>query len=359
MPFQQLFTKRVNDNMQDAGPSNQENMTHSIDIEQHDSSMSKGKEAEAFYHSEDEEEVDMEKSEKGQPPRFSTLFTNPPPRQEPQYPVFISPPVQRKHRRGVFVPLPLIIFLMAILFLETAILFAYMLFRSFGSSGGMLGIGIDRQPAVNISPNFIVGGTGVVETRTVTTTVFRDINTSLPSDFLPGLSTTAASTSKTDSSSMSSSSIDPRTASQAAAAISGLLGIFAHTPSSSTVQPTSTVGVTVTPSAIIPTSVVLLTVDPQGNPITPQARSTVTSTYVPGLSSSSPDPAATSPGSSSAASAASSAPADGGNAGASSSAGGGASAAPAPPSSTASAPKSKNTWPACFGGAGAVQLNCV
>ncbi|WPG98969.1 Hypothetical protein R9X50_00177100 [Acrodontium crateriforme] len=351
MPFQQLFTKRVNDNMQDAEPSNPETMTRPINAEQHDSSMPKGKETGAFYHSEDEEDINWKKVEKSQPPRFSTIFADPAPHQEPQYPAMIEPLAQRKRRPGVFIPTPLFIFLMAVLFLETAILFAYMLFRSFESSGGMLGIGIDRQPAVNISPNFIVGGAGVVETHTVTTTILRDIHTGLLPDFVPTLSALEVSSTAT------TSSINPASSSKEAAAISQLLGIFGHTTSSRSLQPTSTVVITVTPTAIIPTSTVLLTVDAQGSPIGP--RKTVTSIYVPGVSPRATNTKATDAGSSSVASAAA-AHADSSSSGLSpSSTAAVASAETTLPSPTTSSSKSKNTFPACFGGAGAVQLNCV
>ncbi|KAK5173374.1 uncharacterized protein LTR77_002055 [Saxophila tyrrhenica] len=346
MPFKQVFERRVNRNMREGepGPGPDEEAREEADVKSDPDSKT-------FEH----EEEDIELSEKkDRPPRFSTLFTQPAP------PQIVERYVEPKRRSGVTLPTPLFVILAIVLFFESTLLFAYTIIGLYNNvPQGVLPFGpgstatVDScncgggQAGINISPNFILPG-GNAETVTVTadtSTVLEKTTTS-----------TSTSSSSSSSSSSTSSSIDPTAV--AAGLASFLRGQAASNSSPGPRVAETTKVVTSTPEQ----KTVLLTSDVTIIP----GQSTSTSTVkVPPKSSSNAKRA--SPASKEASEA------DSGKTTVAGPTPSTLMTAASPPATTEAPEKGEDdgkdakakesttqkTGVACFGGSGAVMLNCV
>ncbi|KAK5113874.1 hypothetical protein LTR85_010407 [Meristemomyces frigidus] len=284
MPFKNVFERRVDENMQQAEagkapPAETVDADPEMKIEL--PPPTPDIEAEAQDHEWTEK--------KDHPPRFSTLFSAPvpqPPRQFESYP-------EPKRKSGVFLPTPLFIILAVILLFESTVLFAYTVIGLYNNlpsrlvpgAAGCACEGIDRQPMVNIAPNFVVPQAPAAVTQTVTMVG----EGSLPDTLSTSTSMTAGSiSSSTSAESSSTSSVD--NTSQAAAAASNILGMFGTLKSSTTTSSSSShiAVVTVTPtsteilSEVQPTpstvqSTLLLTVNAAGSTLSPDSTALSTS----------------------------------------------------------------------------------
>ncbi|KAK4540260.1 hypothetical protein LTR36_009665 [Oleoguttula mirabilis] len=281
MPFKNVFERRVNENMQEAEAGRApppEVVDADMEMKKQIQPPSPDKEAQA-------QDGDWS-DKKDQPPRFSTLFSAAPPQPPRQFESYPEP----KRKSGVFLPTPVFTIIAVILLFESTVLFAYTVIGLYNNLPVRLVPGaavcacegIDRQPTVNIAPNFIMPQAQAPQTVTVFGTG------SLPDLLPPSTSTTSSSILSTSTSSSSMSSV--AATSQAAAAASDILGMLTGlatataTPSSSrsvavvTVTPASTVilsEVQPTPSAV--KSTLLLTVNAAGSTLSPDPTTTATS----------------------------------------------------------------------------------
>ena len=183
MPFNRVFERTVNKNMQegDPGPSTHMGQVEEADIKKH--SDAKG----PSYEEEDDQEMSEKKDH---PPRFSQLFAP-----SPSAVVLENPPPPRKRKSGVFIPTPLFIVLAVIVLLESTFLFAYTIIGLYSQlPSQLLGVaglspapinGVcncgQQDPAINIAPKFYLAGTAT---------------TALAEDVSSPASTTTTSTSK-------------------------------------------------------------------------------------------------------------------------------------------------------------------
>ncbi|KAF2769321.1 hypothetical protein EJ03DRAFT_351466 [Teratosphaeria nubilosa] len=263
-----LRKKLFNDNMQritKEGPagSSSETVDAEMDLKKHVSNT-----PDLEYEAEHEDWSDK----KDHPPRFSTLFGVAPPlperraeRHEP-----------RRRRSGVFLPTPVFVLFVIILIFESTLLFAYTVIGLYNNLPQRLvpaagrtetcNCGTqDKQPAVNIAPNFMMPQVPAIITQTVT---------ALGNDGVAphSLSTTTASSTSTSSTSTTSSSTSSDSSgsqsSEAAAIASEVAGML-HTLITTTSTSSSSV---TTPSTSSPPSIVTVTVTP--------AQSTVSSTTI-------------------------------------------------------------------------------
>ncbi|KAK5110808.1 hypothetical protein LTR62_005519 [Meristemomyces frigidus] len=231
------------------------------------------------------EALDVETAHKKDcPPRFSTIFGDPSPTAAPVQASrrdFESYPAPRR-TSGVRVPTAVIVVIGMILLLETTALFAFALIGLYNSFPAQL-LPTHQQPAINISPNFVIGRASDVQMQTVT--VISTVS-SPASPSRTSISTTSSSSVDSSSSSSTSSISTSSASTEAAAALAAdLLGAFHFTASSSS-SITAVPGVATSTeilSEIAPprstiSSVKLVTIDPAGSTIAP--RPTVTSTLV-------------------------------------------------------------------------------
>ena len=225
MPFQNMFEKKVNNEMHEDGVPGR------APPEAQDAEMDKKRRP--ISHAEFEEGDHHNK--KDQPPRFSTLFTNPPvsqaapPPRPREYVQEYYPPPER--RRGVFMPMPLFVVFAAILFFESTILFAYTviglynnaparLFPWAGQGGHTETVACncdEKQAAVNFAPNFLMPAGAQAATDVITVTL-------QPTSTSTSTSSTSASTSSSSSATTTTASTSSLT--EAAAAASGIAGIL-------------------------------------------------------------------------------------------------------------------------------------
>ncbi|KXL48614.1 hypothetical protein M433DRAFT_180284 [Acidomyces richmondensis BFW] len=236
------------------------------------------------------ETEDAEWSDKKEPPRFSTLFENTPPLSDR---ILDSQPWQRR-KSGVLMPTPIFILLVIILLFESTLLFAYTVIGLYNNLPQRLVpsmkttcdcTAFEKQPAVNIAPNFMMpqAQAQVTVTQTVTSLRAGSIPGSLPA------STSSIISSITLSSPSSTSTIEA--SSQVATIASEVLSLLsAHTSSTtsslSSTSATPNAGVTTSteilselpasPSTV--NSIKLVTIDASGSTLPP--RSTVTSIKV-------------------------------------------------------------------------------
>ncbi|KAK5711204.1 hypothetical protein LTR17_018492 [Elasticomyces elasticus] len=265
MPFGQLFEKRVNANMQGANSYAQ--------------SAEESKKARPSTPQPDMEADDADLSEKKErPPRFSTLFANPPPLPTRQLESFPEP----KNRSGIWMPTSLFVLFTLILLFESTLLFAYTVIGFYNNmpTGFMPSAAAacnceTNKPAINIAPNFIMPQAQAPQ-QTITV-----LGNGLVSSIIPEPPTS------TSSSTFITSSTAQEASSQVSAIASNLLGILTGTPAASTTSSTtsttplpdiatSTLISSVTPPRSTVNSVVLITVNAAGSTLPP--RSTVTST---------------------------------------------------------------------------------
>ncbi|KAK5693409.1 hypothetical protein LTR97_009978 [Elasticomyces elasticus] len=263
MPFKQMFEKRVNADMQGENSYAQES-----------------KKARPSTPQPEMEAEDLDLSEKKErPPRFSTLFANPPPLSMRQPESFPEP----KNRSGIWMPTSLFVLFAVILLFESTLLFAYTVIGFYNNmpTGFMPSAPAAcnceaNKPAINIAPNFIMPQAQAPQ-QTITVLgngVLSDINSE------PATSTSTSTTI--------SSSTTQEASSQASAIASNLLGILTSTPAASTTTSsttsttplpdiaTSTLISSVTPPRSTVNSIILVTVNAAGSTLPP--RSTVTST---------------------------------------------------------------------------------
>lgn len=216
MPFQQTFEEEVNANMASSptiASSSKHNdafYAYSQDTKQRPSSTYA-----SDKDSGEEEAVDMDlHHKKDHPPRFSTLFTQQQPQPQPQpavpaplpQPVYLEPyPPPKTRKSGIYIPTPLFVLLISILFFESTLLFAYTIIGLYGNMPqpllAMTGMSNTQtnnltpqaceNRAVNISPNFYVGddhthhGTDTPTTTTTTATPsLSAARSAMASDFL-------------------------------------------------------------------------------------------------------------------------------------------------------------------------------
>ncbi|KAK4500226.1 hypothetical protein PRZ48_008413 [Zasmidium cellare] len=361
MAFGRDFESKFNENMQDdgqPGPALSEFGDNKA-----------GKKKSCYYAEPAHEDFEMHEK-KDQPPRFSTIFGSttppapPPPQQAPREYVQEYYPRPEK-KSGVFMPMPLFIVFAVILLFESTILFAYTVIGLYNNAPSRLfpwagqGAAVaaacdctEHQPAINISPNFVLpqGGEPVTEKFTISITP------------------TTSSTSTTASSTTSSSTSTADSTSQAAAIASDIAGILGSLTSSSSssssspvatvtyTPPQSTVDVTMvitsdanTESAAPPPTVTLTTEVPPpsstGAAITSRdalAWASVSSANAAIQSALIPDPIPSTTSTPTTLETSTTTP---------------------PPStteqSTSDTPVSSAAGKVCFGGAGGVQLNCV
>ncbi|KAK3641311.1 hypothetical protein LTR56_011339 [Elasticomyces elasticus] len=262
MPFGQVFEKRVNADMQGENSYAQES-----------------KKARPSTPQPEMEAEDLDLSEKKErPPRFSTLFANPPPPPMRQPESFPEP----KNKSGIWMPTSLFVLFAVILLFESTLLFAYTVIGFYNSmpTGFMPPAPAacnceTNKPAINIAPNFIMPQAQAPQ-QTITVLVNGLLSSVIPEPATSTLSSTTISSLTTQDAS-----------SQASAIASNLLGILASTPTAPTTS--STTATTPLPdiatatmiSSVIPprstvNSIVLVTVNAAGSTLPP--RSTVTST---------------------------------------------------------------------------------
>ncbi|KAK5675783.1 hypothetical protein LTS10_011510 [Elasticomyces elasticus] len=265
MPFGQLFEKRVNADMQGENS--------------HAQSAEQSKKARPSTPQPEMEAEDADLSEKKErPPRFSTLFANPPPLPMRQFESFPEP----KNRSGIWMPNSLFVLFAVILLFESTLLFAYTVIGFYNNmpTGFMPSAPAacnceNSRPAINIAPNFIMLQAQAAQ-QTIT----------VVGDGLLSKTMLEPATS-TSSSTIISSSTTQEASSQASAIASNLLGILTSTPATPTTSSTtsttplpdiatSTLISSVTPPRSTVNSVVLITVNAAGSTLPP--RSTVTST---------------------------------------------------------------------------------
>ena len=224
MPFNRVFERNVNQNMQEES-EHQGQQGHSEPSEEENIK----KDLEAREPKAEEEDCELS-SKKDRPPRFSTLFGGIQPPQVVER--YIEQPC--KKRKGVFIPLPLFIILAIILFFETTLLFAYTIIALDNNlPSGLFPIGSStstrldtcncaQQPAINVAPKFFME----------------------PSQLANKAPLPASSSTKTTSTSSTTKPTAKGTA-------------------------TANVVVTVTPTPKAATSVINLTVDANGSTISP------------------------------------------------------------------------------------------
>ncbi|KAK5132560.1 hypothetical protein LTR08_008877 [Meristemomyces frigidus] len=291
MSFKKVFERRVNENMQE----NKAGRAPPPEVADPDVDMKK-----QYPPSSPEPQglaEDLEWSEKtDRPPRFSTLFDVAPPlppRAFDGYP-------ERKRKSGVFLPTPLFFIFAIILVFESTLLFAYTvigLYNNLPSRLVPVGAGcacelMDRQPAVNIAPNFVMPQAQAQAPITNTVTVFG--GGALP-DLLPTatFTTSAIVTSISTSTSTSATSSIDATSHAAAVLASDVLGMLNTLTTSTSTTPTSSgsslIIVTASPPAStlilsevppLPSTVqstLLLTVNAAGSTLAPRPTVTLTS----------------------------------------------------------------------------------
>ncbi|KAI5358525.1 hypothetical protein Slin15195_G109730 [Septoria linicola] len=292
MSFGSSFEKKFNEDMHDEGQPGR------APAEEEDADMAMKKKGRASPHL----GIDVQEfhDKKDQPPRFSTLFgakasTPPshpqPPRTPREYVREHYPEPRRKS--GIYMPLPLFILLVAVIFFESTIIFAYTIIGLYNNapsrlfpwagqgtaavsstSCDCLGLTPAQQqqqqqpPAINIAPNFVLPqGHPDAVTELITITATPSISSS-----------TSTSTSTSSSSSSSSSTPNPSSAAAAMASdIASLLGGLNKSPSATTTSAGIAL-VTVGPEQSTVTSVKMVTKDASGNVISPGPTPTVTQT---------------------------------------------------------------------------------
>ncbi|KAF2725472.1 hypothetical protein K431DRAFT_342917 [Polychaeton citri CBS 116435] len=258
MPFKRDFERRVNENM----------MGEKAEA----SSTAKAREAELDH---DDEDVTFSEnhhtdSKEAPPPRFSTLFTTPPPLKQPTppTPIFESYPQSRQRSAGIFVPLPLLIIIAVLFLFESTVLFAYTIIGLYNTAPsrflGLMNIpadndaamcncpAADHQPAqapINFAPNFMIpqqiqASQQATITNTFTVTVKETASLDISSVFSNMLATmttaTSTSTSTSSSSTASSSTSTVDIQSQASQMASDIMSMMATmTTSTSTTSMTS------------------------------------------------------------------------------------------------------------------------
>ena len=274
MPFRRVFERRVNEAMQQGEPGRAPTEI----VEADDADMKKQHEAKEPEFEEEDQEFSEKKD---RPPRFSTLFEG------PKAPQVIETYVPPKRKSGVFVPTPLFIVFALILLFESTILFAYTvigLYNNLPSSllavGGPAPAPIDgckcaqSQGAINISPNFFMPGAQAPEVSfTMTGSIISD-----------ALSTARPTISSTSTPNTSSSTLTTSSTNNAQAAASDVLSMLGGLKPSSTTTSNpniavSTKVVTATPTRSTVYSTFISTAAPAGPP-------TVTSVKVVHASSS-------------------------------------------------------------------------
>ncbi|KAK4952053.1 hypothetical protein LTR10_009973 [Elasticomyces elasticus] len=262
MPFGQVFEKRVNADMQGENSYAQES-----------------KKARPSTPQPEMEAEDLDLSEKKErPPRFSTLFANPPPPPMRQPESFPEP----KNKSGIWMPTSLFVLFAVILLFESTLLFAYTVIGFYNNmpTGFMPSAPAAcnceaNKPAINIAPNFIMPQAQAPQ-QTITV-----LGNGWPSNIVsePAISISTST--------IISSSTAQEASSHASAIASNLLGILTSTPTASTTSSTtsttplpdiatSTLIPSVTPPRSTVDSIVLVTVNAVGSTLPP--RSTVTST---------------------------------------------------------------------------------
>ncbi|CZT18084.1 uncharacterized protein RCC_03923 [Ramularia collo-cygni] len=296
MSFKQDFEHNLNNDMQGDGQPGRA-PTELEDVELDDKKA-------AFPH----EEINDSKE---QPPRFSTLYgvasapkkpsmpSPPPPPPPPPAPVatyeddyhreyYGSPPRSRKS--GVTIPMPLFIVLAITFAVMSTIIFAYTVIGLYNNAPSRVfpwaGPGsatavcnpVGQQPAINFSPKFVMpqAGKAVVPEASFETVTVSATPSTVTISATPSTSTVSATPSTvtvSNSSTSSSSTVDP---SVAASAILGVLGGLGTTSATG-----STAIVTVKPTQSTVTSVALVTKDPSGNIISDSMVTLTSTTVVP------------------------------------------------------------------------------
>ena len=239
---------------------------------------------------------ELSEKRKSQPPRFSTIFGSapPPPPPPPREYVQEHYPEPRK-KSGIHMSWPVFFLFVAILFFSWTIIFAYTVIGLYNNAPARLfpwagqgaafaaacdcnAVQAERQPAINIAPNFVVPQQkeAVTQLVTVSATPITVTATPITITATPSISSSTSTTTTSTSSTSSTSSANP--SAQAAALASDIAGMLGGIGSKAVSTSSPIALVTVGPERATVTSVKMVTYDASGNVISATPAPTVTLT---------------------------------------------------------------------------------